>query len=245
MSNPKVSVDTDKPSYYHSPKVDSPKEKLHRLRMQLSFNQYKSIVRKYTNVSLNTDSQILEIGSGPGYLLSFLESWFPKSSICGLEYDSRLVAEAKQRTTRTNFVQGNAEELSFSDEQFDAIISLHLIEHLYHPEQMLAEVKRTLKKDGIFILATPNLGGIGAKMMGEKWHGFRDDHVSLKSADEWSHLIEQSGFTLLKRSTTLFTGIPLLRIPPLGLINSALLLFFGSFPWNHGEAYIAVCRKNT
>ena len=243
MSVRKVSIDSNKPSYYHAPTPNSIKGQLHRLKMRLSFNQYKSMLGNYTNISGTSNSKILEIGIGPGYLLSFLESWFPKSTITGFEYDSRLIDEAKQRTSRTKFVQGNAEELYFPDDQFDAVISLHLVEHLYHPDQMVEAVKQILKKEGIFILATPNLGGFGAKLMGNKWHGYRDDHVSLKSASEWSQLLEASGFIIIKESTTLFSGIPLLRIPPLGLINSALLLAFGSFSWKYGEAVVILARK--
>ena len=84
---------------------------------------------------------------------------------------------------------------------------------------MLQEVHRILKPNGIFIVATPNLGGLGAKVMDKKWSGFREDHVSLKSADDWSKLIASHQFSSLVENTTFLSGIPLLTKFPLGIIN--------------------------
>lgn len=239
----KVTVDTAKDSYYHAPKVNSIRDRVQTLVKQLSYRQYHSILSRYANLSIESPGELLEVGCGPGYLISFLEKWFPKISITGFEYDQRLIEEAKERVQRTSFVQGNAEQLPFSDCQFDVVVSLHLIEHLYNPEKMLKEVHRILKPNGIFIIATPNLGGLGAKIMGKKWSGFREDHVSLKSVNEWSQLIASCRFSSLQEHTTFLSGIPLLTKFPLGIINYGFLLIFSSFPWKLGEAYIAVWQK--
>ena len=203
------------------------------------------MLSRYARLTVNSSDNLLEIGCGPGYLLSFLEKWFPKIAITGFEYDQRLIEEAKERVQRTSFIQGNAEQLPFSDCQFNIIVNLHLIEHLYSPEKMLQEVHRVLKPNGCFIIATPNLGGLGARVMGEKWSGFREDHVSLKSADDWSKLIASCQFYPLLENTTFLSGIPFFTKFPLGIINYGSLLIFGSFSWKLGEAYIAVWQKNS
>jgi len=241
--NEKVTVDATKKSYYHAPKVGSISDRLQTWVKQLSYRQYYSMLVRYAELSTNSSGELLEVGCGPGYLISFLEKWFPKISITGFEYDQRLIEEAKERVQRISFIQGNAEELPFSDCQFDVIVSLHLIEHLYNPEKMLQEVHRVLKPNGIFIVATPNLGGLGARVMGEKWSGFREDHVSLKSSNDWSKLISSNQFVSLRENTTFLSGIPIFTKFPLGIINYGFLLIFGSFPWELGEAYIAVWRK--
>jgi SAM-dependent methyltransferase len=241
--NEKVTVDATKKSYYHAPKVGTTRDRLQTWLKQLSYRQYHSMLLRYAELSVNSSGELLEVGCGPGYLISFLEKWFPKMSITGFEYDQRLIEEAKERVQRISFIQGNAEELPFSDCQFDVMVSLHLIEHLYNPEKMLQEVHRVLKPNGIFIVATPNLGGLGARVMGEKWSGFREDHVSLKSSGDWSKLIACNEFVSLMENTTFLSGIPIFTKFPLGIINYGCLLIFGSFPWELGEAYIAVWRK--
>jgi len=49
------------------------------------------------------------------------------------------------------------ENLPFSDSYFDVVYAGEIIEHLFDTEHFVSEVKRVLKKDGIFILSTPNL----------------------------------------------------------------------------------------
>ena len=106
--NEKVTVDATKESYYHAPKVNSIRDRLQTWVKQLSYRQYHSMLLRYAELSINSSSELLEVGCGPGYLISFLEKWFPKISITGFEYDQRLIEEAKERVQRTSFIQGNA-----------------------------------------------------------------------------------------------------------------------------------------
>ena len=71
------------------------------------------MLSRYARLTVNSSDNLLEIGCGPGHLLSFLEKWFPKIAITGFEYDQRLIEEAKERVQRTSFIQGNAEQLPF------------------------------------------------------------------------------------------------------------------------------------
>jgi 2-polyprenyl-3-methyl-5-hydroxy-6-metoxy-1,4-benzoquinol methylase len=50
----------------------------------------------------------------------------------------------------------NLEKLPFADESFDVVVSLWVLEHLEHPDQVLSEVNRVLKPGGVFLFATPN-----------------------------------------------------------------------------------------
>lgn len=50
--------------------------------------------------------------------------------------------------------------LDFSDASFDVIILSEIIEHLFEPEKIIQECHRCLKKGGILIMTTPNLGSL-------------------------------------------------------------------------------------
>jgi len=78
--------------------------------------------------------------------------------------------------------------------------------------------------------------------MKNKWHGYKSDHVSLKSYTEWKTFIEKNGFTSIYCGSTFFTGIPIFNKLPLGLINWGLLFFIGSIKWKHGESFIGIFR---
>jgi len=214
----------------------------YRFKRKITLGPILRRIRKM--VPKNKIFSLLDIGSGSGYLIFFLESEFPKASFTGLEYDPRLVELSKRKVKNANIIQGNAENFDFKDKKFDIIVSLQVIEHLYRPELMLKCVKKHLEKNGFFILSTPNLESLGAKCMKKKWHGFRADHVSLKSFTEWKALCEQHGFTTIYCGSTFFSGIPILNRFPFGLINWGLLFIFGSLRWKHGESFIGVFKLN-
>lgn len=230
-----VTVDLDNPSLYEEPNT-----KFYRFKRKLKTEPVLKRIRKI--VQKNQEFSLLEIGTGSGFLISFLESEFPKAKFTGLEYDSRLVTMSQNKSKNATIIQGNAEKFDLNGEKFDVIVSLQVIEHLYNPDLMIDCVKKHLNQNGIFILTTPNLECISAKYMKNNWHGYRTDHVSLKSYTMWKSLIKKSGFTSIYSGSTFFSGIPLLNKFPLGLINWALLFFIGSLKWKYGESFIGVFR---
>jgi SAM-dependent methyltransferase len=231
----KVSVDLDSPSpyietgsYFYNIK--------RKLTYAFAINAVASVKRKEEEFSL------LEIGTGSGYFLSFIHSDFPRASLSGIEYDPRLLEVTKGRVPFANCLNGNAELFDFGSEKFDVIVSFQVIEHLYKPEAMLERVKNHLKPNGIFIMTTPNLDGFGAQVMGERWHGYRDDHVSLKGYNKWCALLEECGFVPVYCGSTFFSGIPLLNRFPLGIVNWMLLAIFGTARWKYGESFVGVFK---
>lgn len=241
MSDPIVlqdngtTVDLEKPSLYAE--HDSP---LHRFKRRLT---YRNLLRRMNPVlRTNPAAAILEIGSGSGYLLWALEEHAPAAMLTGIEYDPRLVELARSKVKVAKVIQGNAESFRLH-QSFDLVVSSQVIEHLYHPEQMIDRVWSHLKPGGWLVITTPNLKSVAARMLGAKWHGFRDDHVSLKTFEEWSTFISTRGFRPIYEGSTFFSGIPWLNRFPLGVINWTLLLLFGSLRWKHGESYVGVFER--
>jgi SAM-dependent methyltransferase len=231
-----VTVDLNRPSLYAEP--DS---RLYRLKRRLTFRHVMKWLRRAA--AGRTHFDLLEVGTGSGYFASFVEDTFPGANITGVEYDPRLVNLAQAKLRRAVVLQGNAEELERPDASCDVVVSLQVIEHLYHPERMLTHVHRVLREGGTFIFTTPNLDGVGARWMGQRWHAYCDDHVSLKGVDDWRRLAEQHGFEPLYVGSTFFSGVPWLNRMPLGVLNWILLLTFGSWRWRHGESFIGVFRR--
>jgi SAM-dependent methyltransferase len=231
----KVSVDLDSPSPYI--------EKgsfLYNLKRKLTYafaiNALKRVQRADDEFSL------LEIGTGSGYFLSFIHSVFPKAALYGIEYDPRLLEETKKKVPFANCLNGNAELFDFGNHKFEIIVSFQVIEHLYNPVAMLERVKKHLAPNGIFIFTTPNLDGFGAQIMGEKWHGYRDDHVNLKGFKDWQILLDNNGFSPVYCGTTFFSGIPILNRFPLGLVNWGLLVVLGAAKWKRGESFVGIFK---
>ncbi len=230
-----ITVDLNSPSPYAEP--DS---KLYRFKRKLTV---KTILKWVKAAAKGRQTfSLLEIGTGSGFLMSFLESQFPNAKLRGIEYDPRLVTIAQSKIKNAKISQCNAEEFYFAGEQFDIIVSLQVIEHLYQPDRMFDAVRKHLRPDGVFIFTTPNLGGLGARVMKSNWHAFSFDHVSLKSFDDWKAAAERRGFSSIYCGSTFFSGIPWMNRLPLALLNWGLLLTFGAWRWKHGESFVGVFR---
>ena len=229
----KVSVDLESPSPYIE-KVSY----FYKIRRKLTYAFAINAVKRFK--SKEEKFSLLEIGTGSGYFLSFIHSEFPNASLSGIEYDHRLLETTTSKVPFENCKQGNAELFDFEGEKFDVIVSFQVIEHLYKPEEMLERVKRHLNQNGVFVMTTPNLDGVGARIMGKKWHGFRDDHVSLKGYSDWSALLQKCGFVPVYCGSTFFSGIPLINRFPFGIFNWMLLVIFGTARWKYGESFVGI-----
>lgn len=235
MNSTKVTVDLASASLYAEP--DS---KIYRFKRRAT---YRDILRHLGSVlDLNPHASLLEVGTGSGFLIQILEEKYPDAILCGLEYDPRLVELTRLKLKRAKVVQGNAEAFDLGS-KYDVIVCCQVIEHLFRPEGMVDCVSTHLKVGGIFVLTSPNLGSISARVMGSKWHGFRPDHVSLKTFEQWITFLDKQGFEKVYVGSTFFSGIPLLNRFPLGLFNWALLFIFGSIRWSRGESFVGVFRR--
>jgi SAM-dependent methyltransferase len=98
--------------------------------------------------------KILDAGCGDGRFLEFCAAVAPQSQLVGLDI-SRV---RTKRVTDKGFIalQSDNERLPFTDESFHLVLLIEVIEHVQHPETVIAEVTRVLRPEGRLILTTPN-----------------------------------------------------------------------------------------
>lgn len=94
----------------------------------------------------------LDIGCREGEKTEFIKPL--TSTIIGLDLVIESVKRAKARGIKA--IMGNAMNLPFHDESFDAVTSFHVIEHLDNPIKLVGEIHRVLKRGGFTVLVTPN-----------------------------------------------------------------------------------------
>lgn len=229
-----VSVDLTTETPYSEP--DS---RFYWFKRKLMYSNILKIIHK--QVGKRESANILEVGTGSGFLISFLENKYPQFSLQGLEYDPRLVKLTNSKLRRSTVVEGNAEDFHNLG-SFDLVVSSQVIEHLYNPGNFVLSVKSVLRENGVLIFTTPNLDCLAKRLLGYKWHGYRHDHISLKSRNEWDKLMTNSGFEIVYSGTTFFSGLPILNRFPFGIVNWILLYLLGSLRWNLGESYVGVFK---
>jgi SAM-dependent methyltransferase len=67
------------------------------------------------------------------------------------------ILNADDNVKSTPSVMASALELPFIDEAWDVVTAFDIVEHITLPDVFLSECNRVLKRDGFFIISSPNL----------------------------------------------------------------------------------------
>lgn len=109
--------------------------------------------------------KVLEVSCGHGGGASYLVRTLKPASYTGLDFNASGVEFCQRRHNLPGleFVHGDAENLPFPDESFDAVVNVEA-SHIYpHFERFLGEVSRVLRPGGHFLYADfRNRDGFGA-----------------------------------------------------------------------------------
>ncbi|HIK37046.1 MAG: class I SAM-dependent methyltransferase [Geminocystis sp.] len=118
---------------------------------------YQTIHRRLLSyVVLPSPCLVLDVGCGTGKLLNLLAARYPQLKGIGLDLSPEMLKQARKANRhhpRLIFVGGNAENLPFADNQFDAVFNTISFLHYPNPEAVFQEVARVLKPGGYFYLA--------------------------------------------------------------------------------------------
>jgi SAM-dependent methyltransferase len=111
---------------------------------------------EFSKKNISSKRFVLEVGCGEGYGTSLLSQYVIK--IIGLDVDKDIVAHASKKYGSKNciFRLYDGVIIPYNDDTFDAVISFQVIEHIQDDVNYVSEIYRVLKRDGIFILTTPN-----------------------------------------------------------------------------------------
>lgn len=102
--------------------------------------------------------KILEVGCGAGYGTHLLSEY--ALSVIGVDNSAETIAYANNKYMRENlsFKYYEGSKLPFEGSLFDVVVAFQVIEHIPPSAliQFLSEIKRVLKKGGLFLSSTPN-----------------------------------------------------------------------------------------
>jgi ubiquinone/menaquinone biosynthesis C-methylase UbiE len=97
-------------------------------------------------VGVAAGTRLLDVATGPGYVAA--EALRRDSVVVGLDVAEEMVELARERCPEAEFVVGDAHELPFEDERFDAVTMSFGIHHVSDPERVFAEAARVLRPGG-------------------------------------------------------------------------------------------------
>lgn len=109
------------------------------------------VVLEYCGIS--DHMTVLDVGCGTGYFSRLIAENSPMTRVTGLEYEQRFVEYAKKiskdKSLDISFMQGDALELPFESESFDAVTSHTFLTSISDPVKSLKEMVRVCKEGGV------------------------------------------------------------------------------------------------
>ncbi|OFV96279.1 MAG: hypothetical protein A3F68_09675 [Acidobacteria bacterium RIFCSPLOWO2_12_FULL_54_10] len=117
--------------------------------------------------------RLLDVASGPGNGTSAATA--RGANAIGLDISPVMVAKARALHPAVTFLVGDAEDLPFADESFDAVMTNFGLLHLAQPEKALREFRRVLRpggRVGFVVWAMPDEAiGFGILLKSIEMHG--------------------------------------------------------------------------
>lgn len=135
-----------------------------RVLGQKSFQQ--RVKRVFSD--LGPESVVLDYGCGAG---KFLDQMSKRGcQTVGVDFSSQVIEQLKSKGHEAYSVDENIWS-NLEDSSIDFIRMNHVVEHLYQPELVLANLLKKLKPGGKIHIAVPNPAGCTARMFRSMWHG--------------------------------------------------------------------------
>jgi SAM-dependent methyltransferase len=149
---------------------------------------------------------VLDIACGEGYGSHILSQH--AAIVTGVDIDGQAIKHAKAKYPGENlcFMQGSTDQIPLEDATVDVVVSFETIEHHDRHNEMMREIKRVLKTDGLLIISTPD------KKYSDNTTYKNPFHVKELYADEFKGLLQKyfSHVLLLGQQTgTLSVMFPL------------------------------------
>jgi len=97
------------------------------------------------------NKKLLEVGCGRGGGIDLLSNQFDFQNVEACDLNRLNINHCMEYSKSVRFKISNAEHLEYGDDQFDIVLSVESSHCYNHLEKFYAEVRRVLKKEGVFL----------------------------------------------------------------------------------------------
>jgi 2-polyprenyl-3-methyl-5-hydroxy-6-metoxy-1,4-benzoquinol methylase len=173
----------------HNP-LDPDRNLVTRMKARLD---RRTLRRALAQSAADATIAILDVGGGTGDIAAGLVGEFPgraRATVVDIDADS--VAVARERGF--DGFAGRFEDFQ-TDERFDLILMLNLIEHVADPGALLDQARRLLAPGGVIWLQTPNFRSLDARLFRKRnWAGLHcPRHWVIFSDEGLRRVLSRSG----------------------------------------------------
>lgn len=203
------------------------------------------------------NATIVDMGAGHGQMrrycvgsLPFLSPEYPLESQHWIGLDKELRSKLSTGGYDQILECDFDKTLPLKDGSVDALICIHVMEHLPRPEFTVSEIARVLAPGGIFCGGSPTAPGL-VSFFRHRWLRSKmargttgpNGHINSLSPGDWKRLVTDSGLKL-----DFLSGSHLMRLSGFPLENSRIwtrlnLLWGGLFPSLGSEVYLQAYKE--
>ena len=144
---------------------------------------------------------VLDIGCGSGEYLRYMHALGWKVS--GVEPDPRAADVARDRAG-ADVIVGVIGSVHLPPRSFDAVVSMHAIEHVSDPFRFLTRAAECLRPGGFLCIQTPNYNSLARRVFGRDWYAHDPPrHLTLFTPASLERLAHKTGLLRSVRVRTL------------------------------------------
>jgi len=166
-------------------------------------------LRELFMTHVRSSDECLDVGCGDGGTSGVWLSEHADSYV-GVDIAESALRLARERGLDVRPISDGS-DLPFPDGSFDFAVCVEVLEHLFEPQAILAEIRRVLRRNGRLIVTVPNAAHwrnrIDVALLG-RWNPrgddlsasqpWRDPHLRFFTVRSLANLIEHCGFEILE-----------------------------------------------
>jgi SAM-dependent methyltransferase len=145
-----------------------------------------------------TSGKVLDIGAAAGFILKGFENkgWHGT----GIEPNKSMV-EFGKTNVGIKVIEGTLESIEL-EENFDLVILVQVVAHLYRLNDSINKIYNCLKPGGYLLVETWNKDSLSARIFGKSWHEYcPPSTLNYFSKKTLSKLMSQHNFSLIAKGT--------------------------------------------
>lgn len=160
-------------------------------------------ILSFLSTRTRTGAKILDLGCGNGSLTNFIAQQGYQAT--GMEESPSGVTMAQKNFPQCKFLEGSIYVPPPLENDFDVVISVEVVEHLFYPRELVKLAQKCLKPGGHLIVTTPYHGywkNLVLALSGKMDHHFHvlwdGGHIKFFSVKTLSELLETEGYSDLE-----------------------------------------------